>query len=331
MALIQLDPSGQPHHVVGTSWDITAQKEAERELRETNMALADAMARAVELAAEADSANLAKSEFLANMSHEIRTPMNGVIGMTGLLLDTDLDAEQRHYAETVRTSGESLLAILNDILDFSKIEAGKLELETLDFDLRAVLSDFAAMLAVRAQGEGLEFVCAAAPDVPSHLSGDPGRLRQVLLNLAGNAVKFTGRGEVAVRASLESEADTEVVLRFSVKDTGIGIPAEKQGLLFQKFTQADASTTRQYGGTGLGLAISKQLVELMGGEIGLVSEAGVGFGILVHGSLRQAGRPGTERHAAGRDQRGPHARGGRQRHQSRGAGGSARGLGSALG
>ncbi len=291
MALIQLDPSGQPHHVVGTSWDITAQKEAERELRETNMALADAMARAVELAAEADSANLAKSEFLANMSHEIRTPMNGVIGMTGLLLDTDLDAEQRHYAETVRTSGESLLAILNDILDFSKIEAGKLELEMLDFDLRAVLSDFAAMLALRAQGEGLEFVCAAAPDVPSHLSGDPGRLRQVLLNLAGNAVKFTRRGEVAVRATLESEADTGVVLRFSVKDTGIGIPADKQGLLFQKFTQADASTTRQYGGTGLGLAISKQLVELMGGEIGLVSEPGVGseFWFTAH-FAKQAGR-----------------------------------------
>ena len=266
----------EPEYFVTTFVDITDQRQAERELQETNLQLASAMSRAIELAAEADSANSAKSEFLANMSHEIRTPLNGVIGMTGLLLDTQLDSDQRRYADIVRSSGESLLALLNDILDFSKIEAGKMSLEKLDFNLRSLLDDFAALLAIRAQEGGLEFICAAAPNVPINLSGDAGRLRQILLNLAGNAIKFTRHGEVSVRSNLEWETETEVMLRFSVKDTGIGIPANKQGRLFQKFSQADASTTRQYGGTGLGLAISKQLAEMMGGEIGLVSEAGHG-------------------------------------------------------
>jgi len=268
--------NGQITGIRGFILDISERKRAEKELLETNRRLEVSTALANDLAIQAEMANAAKSEFLANMSHEIRTPMNGVIGMTGLLLDTELSDEQRKYAGIVRASGESLLTLLNDILDFSKIEAGKLEMETLDFDLRALLDDFAATLALRAHDKGIEFICAAAPDIPPYLSGDPGRLRQILTNLAGNAVKFTHKGEIAVRASLVSETDSEAVLRFSIKDTGIGIPADKHDILFQKFTQADASTTRHYGGTGLGLAISKQLAERMGGEIGFVSEDGVG-------------------------------------------------------
>ena len=274
--LPRTDADGIVVGTFGISRDITNRKRAAAELADANLRLEAAIAEATDKTLQAELANSAKSEFLANMSHEIRTPMNGVIGMIGLLLDTDLDADQRHYAETVRASGESLLELLNDILDFSKIEAGGVELENLDFDLRALLDDFASMPAVRAHAKGLEFICAVAPDVPAYLSGDPGRLRQVLLNLAGNALKFTHQGEISVRAGLVEESEADATVRFSVRDTGIGIPEALHEHLFHKFTQADASTTRRYGGTGLGLAISKRLVELMGGEIGLVSQEGRG-------------------------------------------------------
>jgi two-component system, sensor histidine kinase and response regulator len=257
-----LDEAGNVSKIIGVNIDVTNRRKVETDLQRAKD--------------EAEAANRAKSEFLANMSHEIRTPMNGIMGMTELVLGTELDSEQREYLNLARMSADSLLSLINDILDYSKIEAGKLEIDAIEFNLGDCLGDTMKTLSLRAHQKGLELAFEIEPNVPDALIGDPGRVRQIILNLVGNAIKFTEVGEVVLSVQLMTRVGDELQLRFTVTDTGIGIPADKQAPIFEAFEQADGSMTRKYGGTGLGLAISSRLVELMGGRIWVESELGTG-------------------------------------------------------
>jgi PAS domain S-box-containing protein len=276
---VQRDPSGRPVRMAGSHTDITERKEIEAELRDRETELRESSREAQAAKASAEAANRAKSSFLANMSHEIRTPMNAILGMTELALDTDVTPEQREYLETVRRAAEHLLGIINEVLDFSKIEAGRLELERQPFNLSEMVGDVLSTLGPKAALRGLELVGRVAPDVPDAVVGDEVRLRQVIVNLIGNAIKFTERGEIVLElrnAEHRAEESGSLHLEISVRDTGIGIPEDKQQAVFEPFVQADTSTTRKHGGTGLGLAICTRLVDLMGGHIGVVSRPGEG-------------------------------------------------------
>ena len=277
---IMTDNNGIPTQVIGVNYDITERKKALEKLEEYSNEMEIKNMELEQAKRKAQEASKAKSEFLANMSHEIRTPMNSIIGMADLLLETDLSEVQKEYIEILANAGENLLNIINDILDLSKIEAGKIELEKEDFNLHQILEKVAEMMSVRAFKKGLEFPLRIAPDVPTCLKGDSSRLRQILINFIGNAIKFTEDGQVVVEVELEQYTEVEgqkgVELYFYIKDTGIGIEKEKQKKIFSSFSQADSSSTRKYGGTGLGLSISKQLVEMMGGDIELESSPGEG-------------------------------------------------------